>query len=313
MDYELLELQSERDDAFERALTDVEAGRGPTSVHVGGLSHLLPEQIERFRPAWERLSERQKLALLDALHRHEVDALRYDFNAVYRLGMADENAAIRQRAIEATVEDDSPWLLDRLQSLLVHDSEAEVRAAAAAALDSFAQRAELGELPEADSERLRALLLETIHRPGERLDVRAQALATVGYFSGDRVRRELEAGFRDEVLKIYALRGMGHSADPVWTSTVVAELEDRDDLVRETAATAAGEIGDDSAVGALIDLIDDPSPEVGLAAIAALGEIGGDEAREALVYALDDERPDVREAAQAAIEEIDFWDEPLEL
>jgi HEAT repeat protein len=202
-------------------------------------------------------------------------------------------------------------LLERLEKLLVEDDDADVRAAAAAALQSFAQRAELGELTDEQAARLRQTLLETIHRPGERQDVRAEALATIGYFSDPTVSRELGAAFHDEATRLYSLRGMGHSADPTWVDTILEQVEHPDDPIREAAAAALGEIGEERAVPALTDLIDDPALPVRLAAIAALGEIGGGEAREALVYALEDKDESIRDAAEAALEALDFFDDPL--
>src|SRR6476469_4825383 len=268
---------------FERARADVEAGRGPRSAQLPGLSHLLPEQIEQFRAAWDPLGQREKIALVDALHHQEAESLQLDFNAIYHLAMADDSPAVRRRALEATIEDDSAWLLERLLVLVVFDPEADVRAAAANALQPVAERAELGELDEQDAERVRAALLATIHRPGERLDVRAEALTALGFFSGEPTRREIEAGFSDEALRLHALRAMGHSADPAWLDTVLAQFDESDDVLREAAAEAAGEIGDEAAVPGLIELIDDPDLRVRLAALAALGEIGGDDAREALI------------------------------
>lgn len=299
----------ERD--LERALDDVAAGGGPASQHLSSLSHLLPADVGRFRQAWEPLTERQKLALLDALTTAEGASPRLDFNAIHHLGTEDASPGVRQRAIESTVEDESVWLLERLMKLLVEDDEAGVRAAAALALQPFAQRAELGELTDDQAARLRQTLLETIHRPGERPDVQVEALSTIGFFSDVTVSRELGAAFHEQGTRLHALRGMGHSAGPTWVDTIIEVLDDPDDAIRATAAGALGEIGEERAVPALIELVDDPALPVRLAAIAALGEIGGQEAREALIYALEDRSDDIREAAEAALETLDFFDDPL--
>jgi HEAT repeat protein len=306
-----MESISMNEDRFEEALADVAAGRGPHSPHLPALSHLEVDQLARFGEAWTGLVEKQKLALVEALSREETDTLRLEFNPIYHLGMDDDSAAVRRCSIEATVEDDSPWLLEHLLALVAQDDEPEVRSAAARALEPFARRAELGELKADEAERVRQTLVETIHRPGERADVRAAALSAVGYFSGELIRRELEAGFRDEALRLDALRGMGHSADPAWLDTILGSFDDPDDTLRIAAASAAGEVGEPEAVPDLVNLIDDPSMPVRLAAIAALGEIGGEEAREALIYALEDKRASVREAAEAALAELEFFEDPL--
>jgi HEAT repeat protein len=299
------------EDQFEQALADVAAGRGSSSPHLAGLSHLVAEQLSLFAEVWKSLPEQQKLALLESLSREEHDTLRLEFNAIYHVGLSDDSPSVRRASIEATIEDDSSWLLERLLLVLVDEHDPDVRAAAADALSPFARRAELGELPTVEAERIRQGLVEVIHRPGERRDVRANALAAVGYFSGELIRRELEAGFRDEALRLHALRGMGRSANPDWLSTIVGQLDNPDEALRLAAAAAAGEIGDEQAIPDLASLLDDPAIAVRLAAIAALGEIGGEEAREALIYALEDKRPAVREAAQAALAELDFFEDPL--
>jgi HEAT repeat protein len=209
------------------------------------------------------------------------------------------------------VEDDSSWLLEQLLTTLAEDPDASVRAAAAGGLEPFAQRAELGDLTTEDTERVRAGLLKSLHRSDEREDVRAAALAALGFFSDQEAQRELQRGFNEESLRLAALRGMGNSADPSWLDLILEQFDDANDDLREVAATAAGDIGDEEAVPELVNLIDDPAHGVRLAAIEALGTIGGTEAREALVYALSDERSSIREAAQAAIDELDFYEDPL--
>jgi HEAT repeat protein len=299
------------DSQLDRALEDIAAGTGQSSQHLASLSHLLPADVSRFRQVWEPLTDRQKLALLDALSRDEAESLRLDYNAIYHIGMEDPSRDVRLRSVQSTIEDDSAWLLDRLLRLLSEEQETDIRAAAALALQPFAQRAELGELDAEDTARVRAALLDTYRRGGERIDVRAEALAAVGYFSDAEVQHELEEAFRDEALRLHALRGMGHSADPAWLRIVLPMLEDSDESLRRAAAQAAGEIGDEAAVPVLVDLIDDRAQAVRLAAIAALGEIGGEESREALLYALEDPDEAIRQAAETAVEGLDFFEDPL--
>lgn len=301
----------EAEDQFTRALEDVAAGCGPRSQHLAGLSHLAPEQVERFRSIWATLGEGQRRELLEALSRLEAATPRLEFNAVYRLGIDDSSPDVRRCAIVSIVEDAALELLDRLIERLRVDPAAEVRAAAARALEPFARRAELGELPAADAERLREALRETIHRPGENTAVRGAALAALGYFSDEQTRRELEAGWRDAELRLHALRGIGHSADERWVDLVIEALGSPESAMRQAAAEAAGEICSEKTVPRLAELVDDPALSVRLAAIAALGEIGGEEAREALLYALEDKRQVIRDAAEEALTKLEGFEEPL--
>src|SRR4051812_25782635 len=99
--------QTQREDQFEQALAEVEAGRGAGSAHLAGLSLLTPEQLARFESAWQALDVKQKLALVAALSREETESLRVDFNEIYHLGMLDDDELVRRQSIEALVEDDS--------------------------------------------------------------------------------------------------------------------------------------------------------------------------------------------------------------
>ena len=300
-----------REASFEQALVDVAEGRGAASARLTALSHLSPDQVRRFEERWIGLSEHEKLALLESLRSEESDNFRCEFNAIYHLAMDDASARVRQRAIESTIEDDSRWLLEKLLATLRGDEGPDIRAAAARALGPLAQRAELEDLPYTDGTELRETLLAVAARGSERLDVRGEALASAGYFSAEPVQRALREAFWDEGLRLYAMRGMGHSADPRWLEALLEQCEDNDDVVRQTAARAAGEIGDEEAVETLTELLEDPSLEVRLAAIEALGEIGGDEAKNALVYAMEDGSDVIRQAAETALEEIESYDQPL--
>lgn len=299
------------DDLFTRALEDVAAGRGPRSEHLAGLSHLAPEQVARLRLVWSALTETQRRELLESLSRLEAATPRLEFNAVYGLALDDPAAAVRRAAIVAIIEDPGVQLLEPLIVRLLDDPDAGVRAAAARALEPFARRAELGELSDEDAVRLRDALFQVLHRDGEPSAVRGAALAALGYFSDERVRGELEAGWRNAELRLQALRGFGHNADERWLRYVVEAMESPESALREAAAEAAGEICAEEAVPRLADLVDDPSLSVRLAAIAALGEIGGEEAREALLYALEDKRQVIRDAAEEALTKLEGFEEPL--
>ena len=296
---------------FEQALADLMSGQGPVSLHLAGLSLLTPERLEQFRPAWGGLLSEQKLALISALSRAETEALRLDFNEIYHLGMLDQDELVRRQAIEALLEDESPWVLDRLLSIVADDDAPGVRQAAAVALGEFAARAELQELPVDDAARIKRVLLETLRRPAESLEVRGAALASVGFFSSDDIQREIRAGYDDDYFRVYALRAMGHNADSIWLETIVSDFEDDDDEIRQAAAEAAGDIADDAAIEGLSDLIDDPDREVRMAAVYALGQIGGTQAREILEYLADDEDEELRDLALEMIEELEFYQDPL--
>lgn len=298
---------------FEEALERL-ASRDPLGdEHYAQLSNVAGSRLDEFRRRWETLSVDERLNLLRRLRGREEDDLRLDFNPVYHLAIEDQAAPLRLAGIQSTIEDKSDWLFDRLMRLADTDPDTEVRAAAARALGPFAGGVELGEWPEEEADELEALLLRLVRRDVEPLAVRGAALEAAGHLNRADVAAEIDWAFREDGLRLDAIRAMGHSGEPRWLSRLLGAAEDPDPEVRKAVAKASGEIPDYASVPALVDMLDDESVDVRLAAIAALGELGGDEAREGLFYAIEDKRPEVREAASLALAELDFYDDPLSL
>jgi HEAT repeat protein len=281
---------------------------------VASLSVLEAEDLDRFREVWAKLPAAARIRLLRGLRGAADKRLWLDFNAVNRLALDDEDPSVRLAGIQATVEDRSLALLNRLIEVLRHDPHLELRAAAAEDLARFVLLAELSDLDEDASTRLREQLSEVVHDAHEDQHVRSAALAALGYFSDAAMMEQLATAFKTPALRLGAVRGMGRSADPRWTDRLMPVLGSDDPQMRVEAAHALGEIEDERAVTPLIELIDDPEQDVRLAVIDALGRIGTDEAREALVYAAEDPQDAIREAAEAALEAIDEAEmDPLDL
>lgn len=280
---------------------------------VGALSHLIWSDLEAVQQVWSGLPSDRKVDVLGQLSRSERTYGRQDFNAVYELALADADPAVRRMAAESIVAENGAAPLGTLVRLAREDPEPRVREAVVAALADFAFLAEVGEIPDEWPDRLRTLLLGIFNDPAEPAIVRREALASVGYLDSVQVESAIEEAFEDAELQLWALRAMGHTANPDWLETLQEEASHPDPTVRQAVARALGDIADERASETVADLVDDPELEVRLAAIAALGEIGGDEAREALIYALEDERPIIREAAEAALNELDVDEDPLAL
>jgi HEAT repeat protein len=165
--------------------------------------------------------------------------------------------------------------------------------------------AELDDLDEESTGRLRTVLPGVVADEAQAPGVRAAALAALGYFSDVTIAEQLATGFSDPALRLGGVRGMGRSADPRWTERLMPVLGSDDPQLREEAARALGEIEDERAVTPLVELVDDSTLSVRLAVIHALGQIGGEDAREALLYLAEAQDDAVREAAEHALEDLE--------
>jgi HEAT repeat protein len=288
-------------EVFNEALHLVASGQPLTEDHYLQLSHLAGDRLEAFKLIWTKLQTDQRLSILKRFHEHEENDLRMEFNEVYHLAIQDENAEMRLTGIGSIIEDKSGWLLGLLMKLLESDPDTRVRESAARALAPFTQGVELGEWEEEDADELEALLMRIIRRQNEPTAVRGAALEAAGHLTSPDVAGEIDDAFRDDELRLNAIRAMGHSGEPRWLSRLLRVSEDPDPAIRQAMAAACGEIPDQSSVPELVDMLDDEDVSVRLAVIKSLGELGGDEAREGLVYAFDDKRAEVRESATLAV------------
>jgi HEAT repeat protein len=299
---------------FLRALQSV-AGQEPLpQAELDSLSMLEGADLARFREAWSPLPAGARARLLVALRSAAEQRLRLDYSAINRLALDDPDAQVRLAGIQSIVEDQSAALLNKLIDLVKSDPSVDVRQAAAEDLARFTLLAELEDLDDESTPRLRTALLETVADESQAPRVRASALAALGYFSDTLVAERLAAGFVDPALRLGAVRGMGRTADPRWTDRLMPVLGSDDPQQREEAARALGEIEDERAVTPLVELVDDPVQEVRRAVIEALGHIGGENAREALLYLAEAVEDQIREAAERALEEIEAAEaDPLDL
>lgn len=247
------------------------------------LSNLTREEQGWLEEAWPLITLDKRRRLVQLLGEQADADFQLDFTAVFRRGLRDEDATVRQRAIEGLWEDESVTLIRPLLRLLQDEVDA-VQAAAATALGRFVLQGELGYLTE---ERYHSLVEELMHviadavRP---VAVRRRAVEAVAYSSDERVRGIIARAYEDEAepMRLSALFAMGRSADEYWRGMARAELWNENPAFRYEAARAAGELGDSVAVPRLIALLGDADREVREMTIWALGQIGGPAARKAL-------------------------------
>lgn len=294
---------------FEGALRELLSpggiGRAGRLAHLSGASEA---ELRVFGELWvEAGPETQRALARELLTGAERDVL-LSFDTLFLWLLEDDDDEVRARAIAGLWESEDPRLAERFVETLRDDDSAEVRAQAAIALGSFVELAELGDLSRELGRRIVNALLAVARDEAESADLRRRATASAGYADEERVRDWLDEAIDapERLLRLGAMRGMGHSADEGWAEAVLRGLDSEDPEMRFEAAHAAGELELGQALEALarIALEEDPDPELRLEAIWALGEIGGDDAAKVLDHlagrAEDDEMAEAIDDARAA-------------
>lgn len=295
--------------SFDDTLEALAAHQRLRPSQIKQLSGLGSEQLRQLRGVWSTLPDPERMNLLANLRRHAEEDAITDFDAIYEAAMEDPNGDVRRVAVSAVLGNLNLGILEKLLALCSSDSDEIVRAAASERLGGFAYEAEVGTVPERFARRIESVLLERVQSETEATNVRAQALASVGYFSTEAVRSEIRRALTREPLRIAAIRAMGRNIDPEWTEVLTEQMGSDDATIRQEAAEACADYED--AVDALTDLVDDPVVSVRLAAISSLGKIGTTEAKDALIYCFESEDPVIKKAATAALREIEAAEEPL--
>jgi HEAT repeat protein len=247
-------------------------------------SDLLPEDQRELAKVWPRIPlERRRNLLKDLVELNDSDFL-YDFEAVGRTALDDEDTDVVCGGIDLLFTTEDKQLIPvYLRLLRNQERDALVRAAAANALGPYVY---FGEMEELHEERLHqieeALLKAYAQDPSEH--VRRRALESLGYSS----REEVPAMIRKAVDHVdpkwveSGLFAIGRSADSEWEEHIMEHLDDPDHEVRLQAIHAAGGVGLSAARGHLLKLIS-PKADVEFRkeAIWALSQIGGEGVEEA--------------------------------
>lgn len=288
-------------------------------VHTGSLyilSNMNKEMLNSFKVIWPTITPQRRRDVMQELVEISEANFEVNFDPIFLLGLADEDAEVRAAAINGLWEDENPALIGPFIHLLRTDEAAVVRAAAATGLGRFVYLGEIEKIHQEQSTLAEDALLETIRLGGEDLDVRRRAIESIAYSSRSGVAQIIENAYYDEneKMQVSAIFAMGRSADSHWRSQVIAELENDNSEIRFEAARACGELEAGEAVGMLVQLIDeDPDLQVQEMAIWALGRIGGREAREALEICVESENEALAQAAEEALDEINLFSDSLAL
>ena len=271
-------------------------------------SDLLPEDQRDLAKLWPNIPlERRRNLVIDLVELNDSDFL-YDFEAVGRVALDDEDVDVVCGGIDLLFTTEDKQLIP-LYLRLLHDKKRNelIRAAAANALGPYVYFGEMEELQEEKLHEIEEALLNAYAQdPSEQ--VRRRALESLGYSS----REEVPAMIRRAVDHIdpkwveSAMFAIGRSADDVWEEHIMEHLEDPDHEVRLQAIHAAGGVGLSAARNPLLKLLSPKSDvEFRKEAIWALSQIGGDGVLEAFnrLQALsdDDEELSLLEEAIATL------------
>jgi HEAT repeat protein len=277
------------------------------------LSGLAEDRLTLVRSRWPDIDVRRRRRIVQELYDLSEDNIEFNFDALFQIGLADEDSEVRLGSVRGLWEHEGTDLIEPLLGLLGADADDRVRAEAALALGRFVTMHEEGRLRDRYFEAIEDGLRKTLDNVDETVDVRARALEAIGSNNEQWVRDAIRIAYESDVqrLKVSAVHAMGRSCDDRWLPLLVRELSNDDAEVRYEAAVAAGELGDERAIPHLAKLVLDPDAEVKQAAITALGEIGGAQARAALQLLLESESEATREAARDALALLDFEEDPL--
>lgn len=305
--------QTNRKNNFEHGnlnavLSALEQGAGNySSALYYGLSGLNLEQIDRLRPIWGELPADYRRSLAQTLVDISENNFEFDYGAVARLLLEDEDAQVREAAVELLWPENTLEVMDLLIHIAETDVSNQVRAAAVGSLGLFIYSGEVDDLPADQVTRAKDTARRLFFDPTEGVEVRRRALEAYSNCSEDDVADAIWQAYNSGIpqLRISAVYAMGRSYDQQFEDVVLKELDKGEPEMRYEAARAAGELGLEEAVPALSRLAFGDDIEIRDVAIWSLGEIGGKEAADTLNLLLNDARvqrdSDLREEVEEAL------------
>ncbi|MGE5596939.1 MAG: HEAT repeat domain-containing protein [Hyphomicrobiales bacterium] len=293
---------------LEALLTDLRSGQHPGAARVTVLSDLDRGDLAHLRGTWPGVPPAIREEILTWAADLAEQNLDLDFRGLCRIGLEDSEPSVRRRAIEALWESDDRATAASLTTLLRTDPDDSVRGAAAQALGRFVLQRELDSMRPGGDDAIVEALRETANDVREPIDVRANAVESLGYRSLPWVDTVInDAYYNDDPrLRIAAIRAMGFSAQEKWVEYLEEDARSDDPEFRFEAAVALGTIGSEAAVDTLAELLHDEDAEVQEVAIASLGEISGEEAIRYLQEFAEEAPEELQDAVREAIDNALF-------
>ncbi len=278
------------------------------------LSNMTPDETVLFKHEWPKVPVARRREVATRLVELAEDSAELTFNSVFRAFLRDEDAEVRETAIEGLWEDDSTPLIATFIKMMEQDPSVDVQAAAASALGKFALLAECGKLRDVYSESISRALFDILNDKSKPTNVKRRALESLSAFSLPGVDEAIKAAYvsGNHEYKMSALFAMGRHCDTAFMPILTVELSSTDDETRYEAASALGEMGEEGAVSHLIELLGDRDSDVQMAVIRSLGEIGGAQAKKVLQKCLNSDSEAIAEMAEDALEELAAGENPLD-
>ena len=283
------------------------------SSKLAELTDLNSERLGFFKQSWRAIEAKRRQQIMSRLIEMAEDNLELNFNGIFKYCLGDEDAEVRNKAIEGLWENEEPSLVNTLLNLMQHDDSEKVQATAATALGKFVILAEYGELRSDQVLNIRGALLAVINDKNRPVEVRRRALEAAAPLNLAEVRAAIMEAYHspDYVFRVSSIYAMGRNCDPSWLPMLLEELSSSDAELRYEAAGACGELEEEEAVPHLAELIKDTDVDVQRTAIEALGKIGGAEAKKYLEQCLNSPNETLNQAAEHALGELREKEAPL--
>ncbi len=285
-----------------------ESAKVPPQESLYHFSTLDAEAAARVREEWPNWPVELRRRLVTRLMELAEADFEVNFDALFRLGLEDEDDDVRATAIKGLWEDEDVRLVPLLTTILQEDEAAVVREAAATSLGRFVLLGEMGKIRPDIFATACDVLLAVCQDARECVDVQRRALESLAHICDETVTGLIREayGSPEEKVRVSAVFAMGRNADDCWARQVQQELCSPNPAMRYEAARACGELQLDDAVPELEELADGADPEVQEAALWALGQIGGARAQKLLEQYCDVEDEALQTAAEAALDELMF-------
>jgi len=265
------------------------------------------EDAKAFALAWAVLPDERREEAMQCLVDLAEGRFDIDFNALFRVSLADPSALVRRLAIEGLWEDEAWDLAVLLMRVLLTDESINVRAAAATSLGRYVYLGECDDLAPTRAQQIRTVLDQVVADPEEAPEVVRRAVESLAFINDESTVQMIRTLYKlsDESMRVSALFSMGRNADDCWVNIVCDELNNAAPAIRYEASRACGEMQLSRAVPRLAELADDADAEVSQMAIWALGQVGNKQAETALRALLEHDNEAISTAAAEALDSLE--------